>query len=209
VELLRYDSEAEENMVTVLPPLSCGPVGGSVAVGIDESESDQGELLLIRGWGESVSEVRKVDLATGVCTAQPSLLSFPQGRPFKACTAGRLPDGRIVYAGSTSKMLAERTASRTSLFYFIYLFICTFIMPDEEQEEEQTAQVLEPPPHGTPGTPGEALWRWRALPGMLSVGRYGGRGCFLSDGRFAVFGGINSHLHRRVIVRGADFECQW
>jgi len=82
-------------------------------------------------------------------------------------------------------------------------------MPDEEQEEEQTAQVLEPPPHGTPGTPGEALWRWRALPGMLSVGRYGGRGCFLSDGRFAVFGGINSHLHRRVIVRGADFECQW
>jgi hypothetical protein len=122
VELLRYDSEAEENMVTVLPPLSCGPVGGSVAVGIDESESDQGELLLIRGWGESVSEVRKVDLATGVCTAQPSLLSFPQGRPFKACTAGRLPDGRIVCAGSTSKMLAERTASRNVFVLFI-LFI--------------------------------------------------------------------------------------
>jgi hypothetical protein len=168
VETLRYDSKAEENMVTVLPPLSCGPVGGPVAVGIDESESDQGELLLIGGWGESESEVRKVDLATGVCTAQPSLLSSPRGRPFKACTAGRLPDGRIVCAGST------------------------FIMPDEEQEEEQTAQVLEPPPHGTPG---DAMWRWRALPGM-SVGRSGGRGCFLSDGRFAVFGGADEHYTR-------------
>jgi hypothetical protein len=50
-----------------------------------------------------------------------------------------------------------------------------------------TAQILEPPPpeHGSPS---EASWQWRYLPGM-SVGRAGGRGCVLGDGRFAVFGG--------------------
>ena len=50
-----------------------------------------------------------------------------------------------------------------------------------------TAQVLEPPAQGSES---EASWQWRYLPDM-SVGRFGGRGCVLSDGRFAVFGGLD------------------
>ena len=55
-----------------------------------------------------------------------------------------------------------------------------------------TAQLLEPPPpeHGSLTEPS---WQWRYLPG-LSVARYGGGGCVLSDGRFAVFGGGDNHL---------------
>jgi hypothetical protein len=62
---------------------------------------------------------------------------------------------------------------------------------DEESSEEVEveyhimAQVLEPPPHGSPSG---ASWQWRALPGM-SVLHIHGCGCVLSDGRFAVFGG--------------------
>ena len=62
---------------------------------------------------------------------------------------------------------------------------------DEESSEEveveyhTMAQVLEPPPHGSPSG---ASWQWRALPGMSDLRVYGG-GCVLSDGRFAVFGG--------------------
>jgi hypothetical protein len=50
-----------------------------------------------------------------------------------------------------------------------------------------TAKVLEPPGQGSPR---EASWQWRYLPGM-SVGRCKGSGCVLSDGRFAVFGGYD------------------
>jgi hypothetical protein len=62
---------------------------------------------------------------------------------------------------------------------------------DEESSEEvevehhTMAQVLEPPPHGSPNG---SSWQWRALPGMSDLCVHGG-GCVLSDGRFAVFGG--------------------
>jgi hypothetical protein len=62
---------------------------------------------------------------------------------------------------------------------------------DEESSEEveveyhTMAQVLEPPPHGSPSG---ASWQWRVLPGMSDSHDYGG-GCVLSDGRCAVFGG--------------------
>jgi hypothetical protein len=45
-------------------------------------------------------------------------------------------------------------------------------------------EVYGPPASGAP----DAAWSWRQLPEM-SVGRYGGRGCVMSDGRFAVLGG--------------------
>jgi hypothetical protein len=48
-----------------------------------------------------------------------------------------------------------------------------------------TPQVLGPP---DPGSPNEASWQWRILPAMA---RYGSSGCVLSDGRFAVFGGLD------------------
>jgi len=51
------------------------------------------------------------------------------------------------------------------------------------------AQVLEPPPHGAPS---EASWQWRALPGTSAIRAFGG-GCVLSDGRFAVFGGVDAN----------------
>jgi hypothetical protein len=65
---------------------------------------------------------------------------------------------------------------------------------DEESSEEVEveyhimAQVLEPPPHGSPSG---ASWQWRVLPGMSDL-HLCGCGCVLSDGRFAVFGGIDA-----------------
>jgi hypothetical protein len=170
VEILGRDSSgAVGNTFDILPPLSCGPIDTCAALVIHESESDRGQVLLIGGGDEGgpSSTVRKVDLATGVCTAQPSLLC-PQGHYVFGCTAGRLPDGRIVCADTTCMEYADAESSE-----------------EVEVEFHTMAQVLEPPPHGSPSG---ASWQWRALPGM-SVLRVHGCGCVLSDGRFAVFGG--------------------
>jgi hypothetical protein len=93
VEILTFDSEAQVNIFKVLPPLSCGHLGQSVALAVDESESELGQVLLIGGevGDEWSSQVHKVDLASGVCTPQPLLL----GAPIIGCSAARLPDGRI------------------------------------------------------------------------------------------------------------------
>jgi hypothetical protein len=160
VEVLENSSASSGAWGTIfktLAPLSCGATNSSAVVPIDEGESEQGQVLLIGGLDEHgvvSSAVHLVDLETGVCTAQASLLS-PQGGHIGSWVAGRLPDGRIVCAGTT---------------------------------QELTAQVMEPPPHGSPS---EASWRWRSLPNTSTV-RLGGRGCVLSDGRFAVFGGVDT-----------------
>jgi hypothetical protein len=168
VEILGRDSSgAVGNTFDILPPMSCGPIHAFAAIVIDESESDRGQVLLIGGGDRPSSAVRKVDLATGVCTAQPSLLC-PRGRHVYDCTAGRLPDGRIVCAGTTCMEYSDEESSE-----------------GVEVELHTMAQVLEPPPHGSPSG---ASWRWRALPGMSDLHSYGGE-CMLSDGRFAVFGG--------------------
>jgi hypothetical protein len=156
VEIFGYESETEEQ-IFALPPLSCGPRVGTAAVAIEESESEEGQVLLIGGGNglRITSEVHKVDLATGVCTPLPPLLSHQR----KVCTAARLPDGRVVCVGK-----------------------------NYGDEEGITAEVLEELPNQGPQT-NAASWRWRELPGM-SVARAGCGGCVLSDGRFAVFGGI-------------------
>jgi hypothetical protein len=48
-----------------------------------------------------------------------------------------------------------------------------------------SAEVWGPPEQGG----GDQAWAWRDLPAM-SVERYGCCGCVMSDGRFAVFGGV-------------------
>jgi hypothetical protein len=50
-----------------------------------------------------------------------------------------------------------------------------------------TAEMWGPPLQGAHDT----AWTWKALPTM-SVGRYGSGGCVLSDGRFAIIGGMTS-----------------
>jgi hypothetical protein len=177
VEILRRDSSGTVgNIFDILPPLSCGPIGTFTALVIDESESDRGQVLLISEGDEggSTSTVHLVDLATGVCTVQPSLLC-PQGHDVYDCTAGRLPDRRIVCAGTSTHMETSEAES------------------SEESGEWNMAfrkiiQVLEPPPHGSPSG---ASWQWRALPGASVLHIYGG-GCVLSDGRFAIFGGADT-----------------
>jgi len=57
-------------------------------------------------------------------------------------------------------------------------------------EYHSRMQVLEPPPHGSPSG---ASWQWRALPGRSDARQYGTVGCVLSDGRFAVFGGVDDN----------------
>jgi hypothetical protein len=98
LEVLAYDSEAEQILKQIsLPPLSCGPLRGAAAVTIDESESEQGQVLLIGGddGRDYRQDVHKVDLATGVCTPLPSALLSAR----LSCTAVRLPDGRVVCVG--------------------------------------------------------------------------------------------------------------
>ena len=80
VVLRLSDSEAEELTFTDLPPLACGPRSSSTALPVDESESVEGLVLLLGGYGEHyaslgvAARVVKVDLATGACTPQPPLL---------------------------------------------------------------------------------------------------------------------------------------
>jgi hypothetical protein len=141
VEILGRDSSgAVGNTFNILPQLSCGPIHADAAIVIDENESDRGQVLLIGGGtqGGPSSLVRKVDLATGVCTAQPSLLC-PQGHHVYDCTAGRLPDGRIICAGTTHMEYSDEESSE-----------------EVEAEDHTMAQVLEPPPHGSPRG---ASWR--------------------------------------------------
>jgi hypothetical protein len=88
---------AVDGVFTSLPPLSCGGIAGAVAIGVEESTSAAGQVLLLRGRDEqglALSTVYLVDLATGACTLQPTLL-YGGGGP----SAARLPDGRVVWAG--------------------------------------------------------------------------------------------------------------
>jgi hypothetical protein len=75
VEVLK----AGEHTFTALPPLSCGSRACFIAIPIEESESAEGQVLLMGGFGEGepldeASWVVKVDLATGACTPHPPLL---------------------------------------------------------------------------------------------------------------------------------------
>jgi hypothetical protein len=57
----------------------------------------------------------------------------------------------------------------------------------------------------------DAAWTWRDLP-LMSVGRWGCRGCVMSDGRFAVLGGADvnhnsmSSCEALIIGEGAHWE---
>jgi hypothetical protein len=139
VEILGYDSDDEVECFEA-PLLSCGRVNSAAAVAIEESESELGQVLLIGGRsddGQPTSAVHKVDLATGVCTPQPSLLSYNHhGRRqhLHGHSAARLPDGRVVCVGSDCINLVG------------------------------SAQVLEPPEQGTSAS--GASWQWRYLPAM-------------------------------------------
>jgi hypothetical protein len=109
VDILEIGSEGKENIFKPLPALSCGPIFGSVAIAIDESESEQGQVLLIGGRddGELSSAVHLVDLATGMCTALPSLLS-PQDGVFTVTTATRLKAASSVWESTGSMMTMVR-----------------------------------------------------------------------------------------------------
>ena len=101
VDMLGYDDD--DSQWKLLPPLSCGPVRHARALAIDESESELGQVLLFgraSGAGSRSSSVHTVDLATGVCTPQPPLISHPgHSLEIVGCSAARLPDGRIVCTG--------------------------------------------------------------------------------------------------------------
>jgi len=170
VEILEGGPEAEANGFKALPPLSRGPVHDSVAISIDESESEQGRVFLIGAddvYGSSPA-VHKVDLATGACSVT-ALLSPPVNF-FAVTAAARLLDGRIVCASETFG----------------------------DDGYEGSVEVLEPSEQGSTI---EASGQWRALPFTIIV-RHGIRGCVLSDGRFAIFGG--SAGYQRVI--GGDIS---
>jgi hypothetical protein len=86
-----------------LPPLSCGPIIGAVAIAVDETHSALGQVLLLGGEQDqdntSTSSVQLVDLATGICTPQADLL---HARSYFA--AARLLDGSIACAGGSGTL---------------------------------------------------------------------------------------------------------
>uniref|UniRef100_A0A7S0S9I3 Uncharacterized protein n=1 Tax=Mantoniella antarctica TaxID=81844 RepID=A0A7S0S9I3_9CHLO len=110
--------------------------------------------------------------------------------------AGRLPNGRIVAIGTIFLQYANEEES-----------------PEEEEEEGEChtfAQVLEPPPYGSPG---DGAWQWRSLPGTIVRHSDGGAGCVLSDGRFAVFGGMKNERTPtsscEALTFDADGRARW
>jgi hypothetical protein len=146
VEVLK----AGDHTFASLPPLSCGARNYSTALPIDESESAEGQVLLLGGRGEDgelldeASRVLTVDLATGACTPHPPLFYVER----LGFAAARLPDGRVVCAGG------HRTAGIT-------------------------AEVLEPPDQGSPDgfwrwreLPHMSVPRLGAAGCLLSDGRF-------------------------------------
>jgi hypothetical protein len=84
VETLGYDQETGEKIFKPLPALSCGVISSCNAVAIDESESDQGQVLLI------------------VCTPQPALLcgiSRTVGRTYRGYRTG----GSFAWGGHSAQ----------------------------------------------------------------------------------------------------------
>jgi hypothetical protein len=131
---------------------------------------------MLGGFGEDdavLSTAYLVDLATGVCTPQPTL----DLRDWFA--AARLPDGRIVCVGGVDV---------TTVLWSVEVF----------EPPAQGALVFEPLAQGVLDT----AWTWREVPAM-SVARQGCSGCVLSDGRFAVLGGENDYYEpKHVGLRG-------
>jgi hypothetical protein len=150
VEML---SSEEGGAFVDLPPLSCGGICGTAAIGVDESERAAGQVLLLGGADASgaLTTVQLVDLATGACAPQNNLL-----HAHYLSAAGRLADGRVVCAGGIGVGLS--------------------------------AEVWGAPAQGA----ADAAWTWIELPAM-SADRYGCCGCVMSDGRFAVLGGLNNN----------------
>jgi hypothetical protein len=80
-----------------LPPLSCGKIWEAAAIGVEESESAAGQMLLLGGLaspGGASSSVHLLDLATGMCTPQPGMLHAR-----RESAAAKMVDGRVVCAG--------------------------------------------------------------------------------------------------------------
>lgn len=74
-----------------------GTAVGTVAVEIVETDSESGQVLLIGGWSPdnvALRTVYAVDIATGQCTPQPSMIHARAH-----CAAARLPDGSVICAG--------------------------------------------------------------------------------------------------------------
>jgi hypothetical protein len=66
---------------------------------------------------------------------------------------------------------------------------------------DSSAEVWGPPVQGAP----EAAWAWRQLPAM-SVARRGCSGCVMSDGRFAVLGGMSTSSCEALAIGDNDDE---
>jgi hypothetical protein len=69
---------------------------------------------------------------------------------------------------------------------------------------QMSAEIYGPPETGAL----DAAWTWRELP-ALSNGRYGCRGCVMSDGRFAVLGGVSDGYTSSCEALVIDGDVHW
>jgi len=102
VETLKLPKREGEGAFTERPSLLCGGSTSAAAIAVEESDGTAERVLVLGGRSQAspasgiapVATVHLVDLATGVCTPQPSLL-----RERWRFAATRLLDGRVVCAG--------------------------------------------------------------------------------------------------------------
>ena len=181
VEICRFDSE---EVVDVLPPLSCGHTRGSAAIPITKSHSERGQVLLIGGYDADDMESSAVHKrliwrqATEASTSSPFTL-------------------RRSAPGLHSCALARRArrVRRTQRWWRLRW----------NGASAGAARASDVDRGG-----GYELAEWRRYLPNMSIGRDNGRSCVLGDGRFAVFGGWNGTFTARrsceVLTLDADGE---
>jgi hypothetical protein len=191
VEILSEGAEAFVN----LPSLSCGKICDTAALAVEESDSAAGQVLLLGGFtvppGAPSWSAYLVDLATGMCTPQPDMLHARYG-----FAAAKIMDGRVVCAGG------RLTSLSTSAKVFGpplqdeadggSLSASSSLSSSSSGRGEMLRELLARELAVPVGAP-DAAWTWRDLPDM-SVRRDSCYGCVMSDGRFAVFGGVNHEV---------------
>ena len=175
VEIIRNGGTASrgpDSGFTELPPLSCGGIANGAAVAVDESDSAAGQVLLVGGnvdydYDSGVGrEISLSDDGGGCAASKVHLVDLATGM----CQP--LPDllSKVLHF-ATARLPDGRVAFAGGGGFYGTIMA--------------TAEVWQPPVQGALDT----AWTRRELPEM-SVQRWAGRACALSDGRLAVIGGI-------------------
>jgi hypothetical protein len=154
----------EDRVFTDFPALSCGGITEANVIAVEESNSAAGQVLLLGGRDEEDDVLSTTVHLVDIATGVCTPQAALLSSRYGSATV-RIPDGRIACAGGGRYDRGIRVVGALAL-----------------------AEVWGPPASGS----SNAAWTWTQLPAM-SVGRHGSCGCVMSDGRFAVLGGVSNN----------------